>query len=76
MQHIECHGHGSHAGTFTHAALQHEKFALLDGKLNIQHILVVVFQDVADFTEFLIRFRHQFLHGSEMFVLFVLGVVV
>ena len=76
MQHVESHGQGSDTCALTDAALQHVELAILDGELDVEHIVIVFFEDAADFAEFLVGLRHEFLHGLHVLVLLVLGVVV
>ena len=76
LQHVHSHGEGSHAGAFAHAALQHIELAVLDGKLDVEHVVEVLFQSLANVAEFFIGLGHQLLHGVHVLVLLVLGFVV
>ncbi len=76
LQHVHSHGEGGDTGAFTHAALQHIELAVLDGELDVEHIVVVLLEDAADVAEFLIGLGHQLLHRVHVLVLLVLGVVV
>ena len=76
LQHVHSHGEGCDAGALTHAALQHIELAVLDGELDVEHVVVVLLKDAADVAELLIGLGHQLLHGVHVLVLLVLGVVV
>ena len=45
--HIDCDMDGSRSGALAAAALEHEQAIVLDGELDVLHVLVVVFQTVA-----------------------------
>ena len=76
LRHIQRHVQRGSTGTLAHAALEHIKGAVLNGEFNIQHILVMLFQFLADGGKFLVCLRQEFLHGLEVLVLLVLRFVV
>ncbi len=76
FQHVQSHGQSGHTSALADAALQHVEDAVLDGELDVEHVVVVVFEDAAHLAEFLIGFGHQLLHRVHVLVLLVLGVVV
>ena len=76
LQHVEGHGQSGNASTLADTALQHVELTILDGELDVEHVVVVLFKDAAHLAEFLIGFGHQLLHGLHVLVLLVLGVIV
>ena len=45
LHHVHSHGQGGDTGALADAALQHEQLALLDGELDIEHVVIVLFKD-------------------------------
>ena len=76
LEHVHGHGQSGHAGTLAHAALQHVQLAVLDGELDVEHVVEIVFEDAADVAELFIGLGHELLHGMHVLVLLVLGVIV
>ena len=52
-------------GTFAVAGLQQPQFSILNGELDILHILVVAFQFFLDFHQLGIGFWHRLFEGGE-----------
>ncbi len=55
--------------TFTGTGLQHVEFSLLDGKLNILHILVMLLEQITNFYQLLITSRHHIFHRRQIALL-------
>ena len=71
-RHVQC----SHTSTLANTALQHIQLTVLDGELNVQHILVVLLQDFSNLTQLSIDTRHQLLQRRHISVLVVLGLLI
>jgi hypothetical protein len=54
LDHVNGEFEGGQGGALAVAGLQHENLAVLDGKLEVLHVLEVFFKDVADAFEFFI----------------------
>ncbi len=76
VQHVHRHIERSGSGSLADAALEHVKHALLNREFDIQHVFVMLFEFRADSGKFPVSFRKEFLHGFELLVLLVPGVVV
>ena len=55
LHHFAGDADGGEAGALAVAGLQHENFAILDGKLEVLHVFEVLLQSVPDMFEFLVR---------------------
>ena len=53
------------SGTLAVTRLQHIEFAVFDGELHVLHIAVMLFEDLADFLEFVISFGEHVLHLGD-----------
>ena len=52
-------------GALAVARLQHIEHARFNGELDVLHILVMLFQDVADLGQLAVALRHDLFHGGE-----------
>jgi hypothetical protein len=75
-QHVHGHVQGRGAGALAGSGLEHPEATLLDGELDVLHVLVVVLEVAADVEELLVDLRHGPFEGVQMLVLLVLGVLV
>lgn len=62
---------GRLGGPLAVAGLEHEQLALLDGELDVLHVLVVLLKDAADLDELLVALGQHVFHGREGGVLAV-----
>ena len=76
LEHVHRHVQGGGAGALADAALEHEELLVLDGELDVEHVVVVAFELVADADEFLVGLREHLFHRGQVLVLLVLGLVV
>jgi len=61
--HFNRHAQSGLSRAFAIAGLEHIKTPLLNGKLNILHIAIMVFQNLAGFRQLPENFWHGFFHG-------------
>ena len=75
---MHVHGHLDRRGAvaLTHAALEHEQAPLLDGELDVLHVLVVLLKAVLNFEELLVASGHGGLERGESLALRVLRVLI
>ena len=76
FKHVHSHLQGSDAGALAYTALEHPEFAFLNGKLNVLHIVEVVFEFEADSIKFCINLGHCLLEALQMLVMVGLGSLV
>ena len=58
VHHIDREAHGGEAGALAVARLQHPELALLDGELDVLHVVVVLLEHLADLVELLVDLGH------------------
>ena len=73
IEHIHRHLEGGKAGALADTALQHVELAVLDGELDVLHVVEVVLQQGADPVKLLINLGHRGLKGLEVLVMLRLG---
>ncbi len=73
LYHIYSHLQGGQTSALANTALQHPKFAFLDGEFNVLHILEVVLQGFADIVQLLVNLRHGGFQGRQVLVFLALG---
>ena len=73
MEHVHCHVESGQTCPLADTALQHPELAVLDGELDVLHVLEVLLQMVLDIVQFLVYFGHGRLKGCEVAVMLVLG---
>ena len=55
IEHVNGDFHRSHTGSFANPALEHEELVVLDGELNVHHVVVVVFENGTDLFELVVN---------------------
>ena len=65
--HVEGHFDGRGAVAFSNAALQHPQAAFLDGKLDVEHVVVVFFEPAFDVVELFVNDGHGDFQRNEVF---------
>ena len=73
VKHIHCHLERCKSGSLTDTALEHIELAILDGELDVLHIVEVVLKKYANVVELLVNLRHCLLQGLEVLVMVCLG---
>ena len=73
VEHIHRHLQGGQTGTLADTALEHPEDTLLDGELDILHVVEVDLQTLANVVELLVDLRHRLLEGFKVAVMIVLG---
>ncbi len=61
LQHIHSHIEGRDAGALAHAALEHPELAVLNGELDVLHIVVVLLEVLADGVQLFVNLGHSLL---------------
>ncbi|GAK50041.1 hypothetical protein U14_01266 [Candidatus Moduliflexus flocculans] len=67
MQHVERHLQRCRAIPFPNAALQHVEFAFLNGKLDVEHVFVMIFEFALNAVQFVVHSWHPGFEGDEIF---------
>ncbi len=65
LEHVHGELEGGGGGPFAVAGLQHEKLAILDGELDVLHILEMLLERSADPEQFRVAFGHQLLQLED-----------
>ncbi len=66
VHHLDGDAHAGEAGALAVAALKHEQLLVLDGELDVLHVLVVLFELLADFVELLVGHREVLLEVDDL----------
>ena len=68
LEHIHSHIQSSETCSFADTALEHPEFAVLNGELDVLHIVEVFLEVKTDVVKLLVNLRHCGLEGSEVCV--------
>ena len=66
VAHVDGDPHRRLRGALAVAGLQHEQLTLLDGELDVLHVVVVLLEPVAEGDELVIERRQHFLHRRQI----------
>ena len=58
FEHVDRHLEGSETGSLADTALEHPEVTLLDGELDVLHIVEVLLKSDSDLVELLVNLRH------------------
>ncbi len=73
VNHVHRHPQGGQTGSLSDPALEHPEMTLLDGELDVLHVMEVLLESQADVIKFLVNLRHGGLQRLEILVLLCLG---
>ena len=69
VEHIHSHTEGSDTCTLADTALQHIEFLILDGELDVLHVVEVLLETLSDAVELCINLRHSLFKALEVLIM-------